>query len=226
MEDRVSVAASNGPRSSVISGAPEAVAAVMAGLERDGVFCRLVKVDVASHSPQMEPLAAELALALDGLTPAPASVPIYSTALGRRADGQTFDAGYWARNLREPVLFSAAVSRLADDGITVFLELGPHPILLPSVQQTAPTATTIACGRREEPEQAAFLTMLGSLWTAGAPIDWRRVMPEGGSACSCRFIPGNASGTGSMRRKCVRQGPPRPLAVFGLTKRPGAGFIA
>lgn len=189
VKDRVSAAASNGPRSSVISGAPEAVAEVMAGLERDGVFCRLVKVDVASHSPQMEPLAAELATALSGLTPACAGVPIYSTALGRRAEGQAFDASYWARNLREPVLFSTAVGQLAEAGVTVFLELGPHPILLPSVQQTAPTATAIACGRREESEQAAFLTLLGSLWTAGVPIDWRRVMPEGGSVVQLPLYP-------------------------------------
>ena len=57
------MAASNSPRSSVISGEPEAVQRLLASLETDGVFCRLVKVDVASHSPQMEPLAAELALA-------------------------------------------------------------------------------------------------------------------------------------------------------------------
>ena len=183
------MAASNGPRSSVISGMPEAVRAVMAGLEKDDVFCRLVKVDVASHSPQMEPLAAELAVALDGLIPGPVRVPVYSTVLGRRADGQAFGAGYWARNLREPVLFSTAVGLLSGDGMTVFLELGPHPILLPSVQQTVPTATTIACARREEPEQAAFLTMLGALWAAGTPIDWRRVMPEGGTMVRLPLYP-------------------------------------
>jgi phthiocerol/phenolphthiocerol synthesis type-I polyketide synthase B len=189
LEDRVSVAASNGPRSSVISGVPEAVRAVMAGLETEDVFCRLVKVDVASHSPQMEPLAEELATALDGLMPGPVRVPIYSTALGRRAEGKAFDAGYWARNLREPVLFSTAVGLLAGDGVTVFLELGPHPILLPSVQQTVPTATVIASARRDEPEQAAFLTMLGSLWAAGRPIDWRRVMPESGTTVRLPLYP-------------------------------------
>jgi phthiocerol/phenolphthiocerol synthesis type-I polyketide synthase B len=189
LEDRVSVAASNGPRSSVISGAPDAVGAVLAGLEKDDVFCRLVKVDVASHSPQMEPLAAELALALDGLIPGPVRVPIYSTVLGRRAEGETFGARYWARNLREPVLFSTAVGLQASEGVTVFLELGPHPILLPSVQQTAPTATTIAFARRDEPEQAAFLTVLGSLWAGGAAIDWRRVTPEGGATVRLPLYP-------------------------------------
>ncbi len=189
LEDRLSVAASNGPRSSVISGVPDAIRAAMASLEGDEVFCRLVKVDVASHSPQMEPLAAELARALDGLSSGPVRLPIYSTVLGCRAEGEAFGAGYWARNLREPVLFGGSVSLLAGDGVTVFVELGPHPILLPSVQQTVPSATTIACARRDEPEQAAFLTVLGSLWVAGAPIDWRRVMPEGGATVQLPLYP-------------------------------------
>jgi acyl transferase domain-containing protein/acyl carrier protein len=180
LEDQVSVAASNGPRSSVISGVPEAVQAVMDGLKSDNVFCRLIKVDVASHSPQMAPLAVALAAELGGLAPLPARVPIVSTTLGCRAEGPEFDAGHWARNLREPVLFSTALGLLAEDGVGLFVELGPHPVLLPSVQQTVPDATTIACGNRDVEEQAAFLTALGALWTAGWPIDWTCVMPERG----------------------------------------------
>ena len=86
-EAQISVAVSNSPRSSVISGEPQAVQQVMTELERDQVFCRLVKVDVASHSPQMEPLAEILAGELAGLAPATARIPIYSTVLARRADG-------------------------------------------------------------------------------------------------------------------------------------------
>ena len=55
---RLGVAAHNGPKSCVLSGEPKALANVLRELEAEGVFCRLIKVDVASHSPQMEPLAA------------------------------------------------------------------------------------------------------------------------------------------------------------------------
>ena len=180
LRDQVSVAASNSPRSSVISGTPPAVQQVMAALAGQDVFCRLVKVDVASHSAQMDPLAVLLEAGLAGMQPASARIPIYSTLRGRSADGEAFDAGYWASNLRQPVLFSQAVTRMAADGITIFVELGPHPILLSSVQQTAPEVTTIACGRREEPEQASLLSVIGGLWSGGYAIDWHRVMPEGG----------------------------------------------
>ncbi len=178
-EDQVAVAASNGPRASVMSGQPEAVRQVMAELQREGVFTRLVKVDVASHSPQMAPLATELATQLADLRPGAAEVPIYSTSLGHRVADEPLDAEYWARNLRAPVLFSTAVSQMVADGITVFLELGPHPVLLPSVQQTAPAATTIAVGWREQAEQASLLTSVGALWSVGYRMDWRRVMQTG-----------------------------------------------
>ena len=87
-----------------------------------------------------------------------------------------FGAAYWAANLRQPVLFTHTVRGLLGDGVTVFVELGPHPVLLPSVEQTAQSlgavATTKACGRRDEPEQGAFFAALGALWTCGARVDW------------------------------------------------------
>jgi len=51
-EDRVSIAVSNGPTSTVLSGDPAALAAILDQLQRRDIFCRMVKVEVASHSPR------------------------------------------------------------------------------------------------------------------------------------------------------------------------------
>ncbi|MFX9058058.1 acyltransferase domain-containing protein, partial [Acinetobacter baumannii] len=51
--DRLAIAASNDPRNTVLSGAPAALAEVIALLQKRDVFCRLIKVNFASHSPQM-----------------------------------------------------------------------------------------------------------------------------------------------------------------------------
>jgi acyl transferase domain-containing protein/acyl carrier protein len=178
-EALLSVAVCNAPRQSVISGEPAAVDAVLAELEREGVFCRRVKVDVASHSPQMEPLAAELAGELRGLAPGAAALPLYSTVLARRVEGAELGAEHWGRNLRQPVLFAQTLAAMLADGITAFVEVGPHPVLLPSVEQAAQAAgtpaVTVASGRREEPEQATFLAGLGKLWAAGVEVDWGRL---------------------------------------------------
>jgi acyl transferase domain-containing protein len=218
-EGQVSVAASNSPRSCVISGDPEAVRQAMSELASDGVFCRAVKVDVASHSPQMERPAAALASELAGMSTSDDRLPIWSTVLGRRARGDELGAAYWGRNLREPVLFADALNGVLDADISIFVELGPHPILLHAVEQTAHArgaqATTVACGRREEGESAAFLSALGRLWTAGYPIAWDRVLPGAGRLVSLPLYPWQrekhwASIANRLSASSARNAPPAP----------------
>ena len=183
-EDRVSIAVSTSPTSTVLSGDPGALAEILKQLEARDVFCRMVKVDFASHSPQMDPLRAELMQALEEVQPHLASVPIYSTVLDSVADGSELDALYWARNLREPVLFSASVQRLIEDGCETFVEISAHPILLSGIQQgihyAGKTGAVLASIRREEDEHTAMLRSLGLLYSSGYAIDWNRIYPERG----------------------------------------------
>jgi len=183
-EDLVSIAASNGPASTVLSGDPAALAAILDQLQRRDVFCRMVKVDFASHSPQMDPLRADFLEALEGLQPRPESLPIYSTVTGKAKSGMEFDPLYWARNMREPVLFAAATQRLAEEGHDIFLEISPHPILLSALQQgfhrTGAEATGLPTLRRDEDEGAVLAGSLGALYALGYPVDWNRIYPAGG----------------------------------------------
>jgi len=176
-EDRVSIAASNGPTSTVLSGDPTALAGIVDQLQRRDVFCRMVKVDFASHSPQMEPLRADLLQALQGLQPRAETVPIYSTVTGKISHGPEFDTLYWARSMREPVLFATAVQRLVEDGHDIFLEISPHPILLSAMQQGfhhfAQEAAVLPSLRRDEDERAVLLGSLGALFACGYPVDWK-----------------------------------------------------
>ncbi|TXC66109.1 KR domain-containing protein [Piscinibacter aquaticus] len=180
-EDRLSVAVSNSPRSCVVSGEPVALREWMGLLERDGVFCRLVKVDVASHSPQMDGPAADLSAELAGMQVNAASVPLFSTVLAQEVQGGELGAAYWGRNLREPVRFAETMAALMDLGATSFVELGPHPVLAPALQQTAQARAQDACvltwGRREEPEVSHALEVVAGLWAAGHEIDWSRLIP-------------------------------------------------
>lgn len=183
-EDQIAIAVSNSPRSTVLSGDPTTLAAVVAKLERREVFCRPVKVDVASHSPQMDPLLAELEAVLAGLAPQSAQVPIYSTVAGAVVEGATLVPGYWARNLRQPVLFATAVAQIAASGSTIFIEISPHPILLPAIEQVlrhaAHEGVALPTLRRAEPERVTMLTTLGALYTAGVPLSWTAHYPAGG----------------------------------------------
>jgi len=143
-EDRVSIAVSNGPTSTVLSGDPAALAAILDRLQHRDIFCRMVKVDFASHSPQMEPLRADLLQALAGLEPRPESMPIYSTVTGQVSDGLQLDALYWVRNMREPVLFSSAVQRLVEDGHDIFFgnQSAPHSARCHAARVSSPRPGT------------------------------------------------------------------------------------
>ncbi|MEP6917358.1 MAG: type I polyketide synthase, partial [Acidobacteriota bacterium] len=184
-EHLLAVAVSNSSRSTVISGDPAALDALIAELEPQEVFCRRVKVDVASHSPQMDPLRPDLLAALDGMQPSPGQVPFYSTVSGELTSGTALDSEYWADNLRSPVLFSAAVQRLIADGHTTFIEMSPHPILIPAVEEGLRDSgqaglVAVPSLRREEDEEQALLDALAMLYVAGHPIAWSRLYAAAG----------------------------------------------
>lgn len=183
-EDRLSVAVSNSPKSTVLSGEPAALKDVLATLERQGTFCRWINVDVASHSPQMDLLCADLLQILRGLEPQPASIHMVSTVTGQAINGSELDAAYWARNLREPVLFLAAVRQLFESGHSIFVEISPHPILLPAIEDSlyhlSLPGAVVASLRREAEEQMAMLESLGLLYALGQSVDWGKLYLSGG----------------------------------------------
>jgi myxalamid-type polyketide synthase MxaE and MxaD len=178
-ESRLAVAVSNSPTSTVLSGDPEALEEVLAGLERDGIFCRRIKVDYASHSPQMDPLRDDLLAMLDGVAPRRTVVPLYSTVTGTIAAGQDLGAAYWVRNLREPVLFAPVIERLLKDGCDVFLEISPHPILTPAIQQSLLSlekeGLVLGSLRRDEEERPSLLATLANLYAIGKSVEWNRL---------------------------------------------------
>ncbi len=183
-EDRIAIAVSNGPKATVLSGDPAALKEVLERLQRREVFCRRVKVDVASHSPQMDPLRQELLERMAAIRPTGSSVPIYSTVTGAPIDGRELGASYWVRNLRQPVLFADAVQRLIQDGNVLFIELSPHPILVPFVDAMLREGDTSGRGLvvpsllRDQEEWHCLLSSLGALSTRVDRVDWLRLHPH------------------------------------------------
>jgi len=94
-----------------------------------------VKVDVASHSPQVDVLREDLVTGLRDLRPRAASIAFLSTVTGGFEDGHDLDAVYWAANLRQPVRFADAVATLVDSRHERFIEMSPHPVLVPAVRE-------------------------------------------------------------------------------------------
>jgi acyl transferase domain-containing protein len=210
LEDHLSVAAVNSPDSTVVSGDPGAVGELVSRFAARGVFHRVLQsVDFASHSPQMEPLTGDLTAALAGIVPMATRSPMYSTVTGTAIDGTALDGGYWARNLREPVLFATAVDGLLDQGYDTFVELSPHPGLLPATGRTAQArgrqVTLLPSLHRDRPASEVMLTSLGALYAAGADPDWSGLYPG-------RRRPVRLPGYPWQRERCWVASPAAPPA--------------
>ncbi|AQA10165.1 hypothetical protein BV401_06385 [Streptomyces malaysiensis subsp. malaysiensis] len=169
----LSVAAVNGPVSTVVSGSVEVLDAVLAEFPE----AKRIPVDYASHSVQVEEIQRELADALVSVRPRTGEVPFYSTVTGRLTDTVELDGEYWYRNLRETVEFRSAVEGLLELGHTVFVEASPHPVLTIGIQDTADATDTdiLVTGslRRDDGGLASFLTALARLHVRGVAVEWR-----------------------------------------------------
>ncbi|WP_346167037.1 SDR family NAD(P)-dependent oxidoreductase, partial [Streptomyces javensis] len=100
----------------------------------------------------------------------------YSTVTATPIDGDTLDAEYWYRNLREPVRFHDTLHTLQADGHTLYLETSPHPVLTTAIQETNAHATGTL--RRNHGDTQQLLTTLATLWTHGLTPNWPTILPH------------------------------------------------
>ncbi|UQX03808.1 type I polyketide synthase [Streptomyces sp. RerS4] len=184
-EERISVAAANGPSSVVVSGEAQALDELLAACEADGIRAKRIAVDYASHSAQVELLKEELAELLAPIAPRPARVPFLSTVTGDWVEGPELDAGYWFRNLRQTVELEEATRTLLDQGFGVFIESSPHPVLTVGMQETIEDAgreaAVLGSLRRDEGGLERFWLSLGAAYVRGVAVDWDAVFAGTGA---------------------------------------------
>ncbi|MFF0390308.1 type I polyketide synthase [Kitasatospora sp. NPDC004615] len=178
---RLSVAAVNGPSSTVVSGDADAVAALVDELVGEGVRARLIEVDYASHSAHVEEIRERLLADLEGIAPASGAVPFFSTVTGSWLDTKSLDAEYWYRNLRETVEFGKATEVLLGEGFRFFVESSPHAVLGvavgESVEAAGADAVVLGTLRRGEGGPAQVLRAVGRAWERGLGVDWSGAFP-------------------------------------------------
>ena len=171
------------PQSTVIGGATDTVRQLVDAWEQREVMAREVAVDVASHSPQVDPILDDLYEALAEIEPLTPEVPYYSATSFDPREEPYCDANYWVENLRHTVRFSAAVQAALEDGYRVFGELSPHPLLTHAVDQTAKsldmTVAALAAMRREQPLPHGLRGFLGDVYSTGATVDFSVLSPGG-----------------------------------------------
>ncbi|KDN87762.1 polyketide synthase [Kitasatospora cheerisanensis KCTC 2395] len=178
---QLSVAAVNGPSSTVVSGDADAVAALVEEFQAEGVRARLIEVDYASHSAHVEEIRERLLADLDGIVPVSGGVPFFSTVTAGWLDTKALDAEYWYRNLRQTVEFGRATEALLEEGFRFFVESSPHAVLGvavgESVEAAGVEAAVLGTLRRGEGGPAQVLRAVGRAWERGLGVDWSGAFP-------------------------------------------------
>ncbi|MGW3205971.1 type I polyketide synthase, partial [Streptomyces sp. NPDC001135] len=178
LTDGVGIAAVNGPRSVVVSGAQDAVLAVAEVFAAQGRKTSRLKVSHAFHSPLMDPMLAEFAQVVSGLAFEEPRIPVVSNLTGGLAEPYTPE--YWVRHVREAVRFADGVQTLHGLGVTTFVEVGPGGVLSALAQGCFDDGTdivTVPALRADRPEPYAITTAIGQLHTHGIAPDWQALFP-------------------------------------------------
>ncbi|MFJ8594968.1 type I polyketide synthase [Streptomyces sp. NPDC093598] len=179
----VAVAAVNGPRAVVLSGALDSVTAVAERFAAQGRKTRRLTVSHAFHSPLMDPMLEPFRTVVEQLTFHEPRIPAVSTVTGTAVEpGQWTSPAYWVEQVRRPVRFLDAVRTLESLSAATLLELGPDGVLTALAaastgdsEATAPVAT-LRAGRSEV---RSLLTGVAAAFVRGTPVDWAAVHAGG-----------------------------------------------
>ncbi|MET8876584.1 type I polyketide synthase [Nocardia sp. NPDC004604] len=178
--DRVSIAAVNGPSSTVLSGDDEAIDEVERRLSAEGVQTNRLRVSHAFHSARMDPMLAEFRAVAESVGYRSPRVPIVSNVSGELAGNAVTDPEYWVRQLRGCVRFASGVDTLVAAGVRRFVEVGPDAVLaamtrgcLAENPEVESVSSVTAASRRSVDEAEQFATSLAQVHVAGARVDWR-----------------------------------------------------
>ncbi|WP_189112056.1 acyltransferase domain-containing protein, partial [Streptomyces camponoticapitis] len=179
-EEEVSIAAVNGPASTVVSGDEGAVEEIAEHFSGLGRKVRRLRVSHAFHSPRIEPMLAEFRQIAEGLSFGEPRIPIVSNVTGRQISAEEVCAPeYWVEHARQPVRFADGIGWLASHGATAFVEVGPGGALTAMAADCLdvdhPDLLTVPTLRRDQPESRSALTACGNLFTHGVAVDWPAV---------------------------------------------------
>ena len=178
-DGKLSVAVENSPTSTVIAGDEISLKTVIQELEKRDLFAKQVKVDVASHSPQMDAIKEELQKAVQDVSPLKTQYNIYSTVRNKKLQGTEMTNAYWVENLRNKVQFVSVMEQLMNDNHTLYVEVSPHPVLknaisdcLRSYKDCPENTSVIGTLHRERTETEEFYANFAAIFEKGYKINW------------------------------------------------------
>jgi polyketide synthase 12 len=181
LDARVGIAGLNGPMSTVISGDEQACLDIAAHFEAQQRNVIRLTVSHAFHSPRMDPIMDEFRRVASKLKFGTPKIPIVSNVTGERATAEELASPeYWAKHIRQAVRFLDGVRVLEANGVTTYLELGPHAVLSGMASQCLSDAglrraVVLPTLNKRKPEVETLNLALAGLHVHGHALDWTTV---------------------------------------------------
>ena len=172
--EQVSVATANGPENNVISGVGEVVDQVVEQFKKAGIGTVDLTVSHAFHSPLMDPILDEFesfARTIDFQRP---RIPIVANRTGKLVATAEFTASYWRDHLRNAVEFAEGINCLAEQDLSVLLEVGPAAALLGMGRRCRSDMEVawVSSLRKGKDNWDTLLAAVTELYVAGCRLDW------------------------------------------------------
>ncbi|MCX8996209.1 SDR family NAD(P)-dependent oxidoreductase [Rhizobiaceae bacterium BDR2-2] len=137
----IHVAAVNAHNSVTISGPVEEIRAFKKHAQASRIVVHVLDIDYPFHHPVIDREREAFLSEIPAISPMSSHTAYVSTVTGTVLDGAGLDAGYWWRNVREPVAFEAGISAALNLGCNLFMEIAPRPILSGYMSETAKQAS-------------------------------------------------------------------------------------
>ncbi|KAI5308142.1 hypothetical protein KEM55_006462, partial [Ascosphaera atra] len=177
------IACINGPDETVLAGPNGNLVRLQQILDGKGMRSKFLDVPYAFHSGQMKPLQEPFENTIGEVFFAKGRASYISAFLGRVAGMEDFTAKYFAKHMREPVLFHSAIATAKEVGViddgTVWFEIGNHPVCCGLIKSILGQDTVCVSSLRSGEE--AWKTMnaaLADLFNIGVDVDWHEYHRE------------------------------------------------
>lgn len=168
--NEICVGAYNAANSVTLTGPAEEIRRFREVARARKIPASILDIEYPFHHPMIDASREAFLADLTHVSLRPSEIDFISTVTGDVMEGTGLDSRYWWRNVREPVFFHAGVEKAVAMGCTVFVEIGPRPILSSYLKEAikasaiagaaVPTLTKDRAGEGSDPVARAFARVL------------------------------------------------------------------
>ncbi|EIN06889.1 ketoacyl-synt-domain-containing protein [Punctularia strigosozonata HHB-11173 SS5] len=192
----LSIACFNSSSATVVGGPTDVLKQFAEDCTRSNVKCRILDVPHAYHTAAMAPAGLELTALAQTFRLSSPKIPVVSNVTGRLVkpgDSTVFVAEYFAKHLCQPVEFHNGILSLLSepdlDRIAAWIEMGPHPVVLPMIPRLRTDTSFIPTLQRNIEDWQSISSALARLYTVGIPLKWRRAFDVAAPGARCVSLP-------------------------------------